>query len=97
MAIFFSGNPRFRLLFRCAMALRHAIFVKCYEHCDDPHMADIFFGLAHGLMPFCVTEDINQGTLYFRRSFGPTEKDKVCFFFRSYLFFFYPVYFFLSP
>lgn len=60
------------------MALRHAIFVKCSEHCDDPHMVDIFFGLAYGLMPFCVTEDTNQGTLYFRRSFGPTEKDKVC-------------------
>lgn len=60
------------------MALRHAIFVKCSEHCDDPHMVDIFFGLAYGLMPFWVTEDTNQGTLYFRRSFGPTEKDKVC-------------------
>lgn len=59
------------------MALRHAIFIKCSEHCEDPHMVDIFFGLAYGMMPFCVTEDVNQGTLYFRRSFGPAEKDKV--------------------
>lgn len=39
-------------------------------------MADIFFGLAYGLLPFCVTEDTGPGILHFRRSYGPTEKDK---------------------
>jgi hypothetical protein len=58
------------------MSLQYSVFLDCSDRCDDPHMADVFFGLAYGLMPFCVTEDATGGTLHFRRSFGPTEKDK---------------------
>jgi hypothetical protein len=58
------------------MSLLYSVFLDCSDRCDDPHMADVFFGLAYGLMPFCVTEDVTGGSLHFRRSFGPTEKDK---------------------
>lgn len=58
------------------MSLRHGVFLECAKRCDDPYVADVFFGLAYGLMPFCVTEDPSTGVLHFRRSYGPTEKDK---------------------
>jgi hypothetical protein len=58
------------------MSLRYPVFLECVDLCVDPVDEDLFFGLAYGLMPFSVTDDINQGVLLFRRSFGVTDKDK---------------------
>lgn len=66
----------FFLVFAGTMTLRYPVFLECADQCADPVDADVFFGLAYGLMPFCVTDDANQGILLFRRAFGPAEKDK---------------------
>lgn len=58
------------------MTSTHDVFFECAERCTDPHMADVFFGLAYGLLPFCVSTETGPEILYFRRSFAPGEKDK---------------------
>ena len=71
------------------MALRHHVFVECSRECADVHNRDVFLAMAYGLYPMCVAEDPadsfsggrrsrpGTGILLFRRSLGPTEKDRV--------------------
>jgi hypothetical protein len=58
------------------MSVPHLIFVHCADACTDPHLRDVFMGLAYGMHPFCVQADAGLKSLVFRRSHAPTEKDR---------------------
>lgn len=58
------------------MAVRHPVLVDAATLCQDAYMHDVLFGLAYGMYPMCVCEGGTPDTVLFRRSVGPTEKDR---------------------